>query len=179
MRRGCRTNALAISTICWRDTSEPGRGNEQRAYVYALGTPCGRFGSVRLARVKKEDILNIDAWEYFSRDHGWTANPRDAIEIIPAPVGEGSILWNPGIRRWMYTYLNEKTASIELREAECPWGQWSTPVVVARAAQYPQLYGAFLTPSFLKDNGKTLYFIMSMFGAYNTFVMKATLVTYD
>jgi len=160
-------------------TSEPGRGNEQRAYIYAMGTPCGRFGSVRLARVRKEDILNIDAWEYFSRDHGWTANPRDAIEIIPAPVGEGSILWNPGIRRWMYTYLNEKTASIELREAECPWGQWSRPVVVARAAQYPQLYGAFLTPSFLKDNGKTLYFIMSMFGAYNTFVMKATLVTYD
>jgi hypothetical protein len=79
----------------------------------------------------------------------------------------------------MYTYLNEKTASIELREAECPWGQWSTPHVVARAAQYPQLYGAFLTPSFLKVNGKTLYFIMSMFGAYNTFVMKATLVTYD
>jgi len=31
----------------------------------------------------------------------------------------------------------------------------------------------------LKDNGKTLYFIKSMFGAYNTFVMKATLVTYD
>jgi hypothetical protein len=160
-------------------TSEPGKGNEQRAYIYAMGTPCGRFGSVRSARVRKEDILNIDAWEYFSRDHQWTANPRDAIEIIPAPIGEGSILWNPGIRRWMYTYLNEKTASIELREAECPWGQWSTPHVVARAAQYPQLYGAFLTPSFLKDNGKTLYFIMSMFGAYNTFVMKATLVTYD
>ena len=76
----------------------------------------------------------------------------------------------------MYTYLNEKTASIELREAECLWGEWSAPHTVATAAQYPQLYGAFLTPSFLKDNGKTLYFIMSMFGAYNTFVIKATLL---
>jgi hypothetical protein len=79
----------------------------------------------------------------------------------------------------MFTYLNEKTASIELREAEYPWGTWSSPHLVASATQYPQLYGAFLTPSFLKDNGKTLFFIMSMYGPYNTFVMKATLVTDD
>ncbi len=160
-------------------TGEPGRGNERREYIYAMGTPCGRFGSARLARVKRENALDIDAWEYFSGSRGWTPNPRDAIELIPAPVGEGSILWNPGIQRWMYTYLNEKTAAIELREAECPWGKWSLPEVVATAAQFPQLYGAFLTPSFLKDNGRTLYFIMSMYGPYNTFVMKATLVTYD
>ncbi|MBV9106438.1 MAG: DUF4185 domain-containing protein [Verrucomicrobia bacterium] len=160
-------------------TSEPGRGNEHRAYVYAIGTPCGRFGSARVARVRKEKILNLDAWEYFTGDHGWTANQREATQIIEAPVGEGSILWNPEIGRWMFTYLNEKTASIELREAEYPSGPWSSPHLVASAAQFPQLYGAFLTPSFLKDNGKTLYFIMSMYGPYNTFVMKATIVTYD
>jgi hypothetical protein len=157
-------------------TSEAGRGNEEGAYIYAMGTPCGRFGSVRLARVRKENILSVEAWEYFAGDRRWAAHPGDAIEIIPAPVGEGSMVWNPGIRRWMYTYLNEKTASIELRESECPWGQWSAPHVVARATDYPQLYGAFLTPSFLQDNGQTLYFIMSMYGAYNTFVMKATLM---
>jgi Domain of unknown function (DUF4185) len=157
-------------------TSEPGRGNEQSIYVYAMGTPCGRFGSVRLGRVKKENLLDRDAWEYFGPDHRWIANPKDAIEIIAAPVGEGSVLWNPGIGRWLYTYLNQRTASIELREAECLWGEWSAPQEVATAAQYPQLYGAYLTPSFLKDNGKTLYFVMSMYGAYNTFVMKATLL---
>jgi len=160
-------------------TGESGLGNEQGTHLYAMGTPCGRFGSARLARVRKENLLFFDAWEYFSADQRWTTDPQSAIEIIPAPVGEGSILWNPGIRRWMYTYLNEKTASIELREAEYPWGPWTTPHVVAKAAQYPQLYGAFMTPSFLKDEGKSLYFIMSMFGAYNTFVMKATLVTFE
>jgi hypothetical protein len=160
-------------------TNEPGRGNEQREYIFAMGTPCGRFGGARLARVKKEDVLNISAWEYFSDNHPWTTDPSGASEIVPAPVGEGSILWDPGIKRWIYTYLNEKTASIELREAECPWGKWSPPLPVASATQYPQLYGAFLTPSFLKDNGKTLYFVMSMYGPYNTFIMKANLVTYD
>jgi Domain of unknown function (DUF4185) len=160
-------------------TREPGQGNEQGAYVYAMGTPCGRFGSARLARVRKENILNLGTWEYFTGDHGWTANQQNAIPVIPAPVGEGSILWNPEIGRWMFTYLNERTASIELREAECPWGPWSAPDLVVSAGQYPQLYGAFLTPSFLKDNGKTVYFIMSMYGPYNTFIMKATLLTYD
>ncbi len=168
-KRDSNFNMLAL-------TSEAGRGNEERGYIYAMGTPCGRFGSVRLARVRKENILDVEAWEYFGGDRRWTNYPDDAIEIIPAPVGEGSMVWNPGIRRWMYTYLNEKTASIELRESECPWGVWSAPHVVARAADYPQLYGAFLTPSFLQDNGQTLYFVMSMYGAYNTFVMKATLV---
>lgn len=160
-------------------TNQQGRGNEEGIFIYALGTPCGRFGGVKLARVGKENVLNFGEWEYFSGDHRWTGNPRDATEVIPAPVGEGSILWNPGIHRWMYTYLNERTASIELREADNPWGPWSAPLMVASAGQYPQLYGAFMTPAFLKDNGQTLYFIMSMFGPYNTFVMKANLVADD
>ena len=160
-------------------TNQQGRGNEEGGYIFALGTPCGRFGGVKLARVAKDDLLHLGAWEYFSGDHLWTGNPGEATEIIPSPVGEGSILWNPGIQRWMYTYLNERTASIELREADFPWGPWSAPHMVASAREHPQLYGAFMTPAFLKDNGRTLYFIMSMFGPYNTFVMKANLVTVD
>jgi hypothetical protein len=49
-------------------TGEAGRGNEEHAYVYAMGTPCGRFGGVRLARVRKENVLNAEAWEYFGGD---------------------------------------------------------------------------------------------------------------
>lgn len=76
----------------------------------------------------------------------------------------------------MYTYLNESTGSIELREAEHPSGPWSVPNVMKTARDYPQLYGAFMTPSFMQDGGKSFYFVMSMYGPYNTFLMKATLV---
>jgi len=157
-----------------------GGGNEEGNYIYALGTPCGRFGGVRVARVRPQDFLSLNAWEYFAGEAGgcpqWKPSQADVVEVIPAPVGEGSILWNLGIGRWMYTYLNESTASIELREAEHPWGPWTVPNVVTTAKAYPQLYGAFMTPSFLKDDGKTFFFVMSMFGPYNTFLMKATLV---
>jgi hypothetical protein len=32
-----------------------------------------------------------------------------------------------------------------------------------------------MTPSFLRDGGHSLYFVMSQFGPYNTFIMKAEL----
>lgn len=30
-----------------------------------------------------------------------------------------------------------------------------------------------MTPSFLSDEGRSLFFVMSQFGPYNTYVMKA------
>ncbi len=170
--RSSNFNMLAL-------TSQPGSGNEERKYIFALGTPCGRFGGVQIARVAPEKFGDITAWEYYAKDSTgnaiWLRDQSKAIDIIPPPVGEASLLWNPFIRRWMYTYLNEQTSSLELREAEYPWGPWSIPTVVATAHDYPQLYGAFMTPSFLQDACKTLYFVMSMYGPYNTFLMKATL----
>jgi Domain of unknown function (DUF4185) len=43
--------------------------NPDGKYVYALGTPCGRFGAVKLGRVSKERILDSQAWEYLTSLH--------------------------------------------------------------------------------------------------------------
>jgi Domain of unknown function (DUF4185) len=158
--------------------------NPDGKYVYALGTPCGRFGAAKIGRVSKERILDAQAWEYLiassatERGPNWTKECGSAVDVVPAPVGEASVLWNPAIGRWMYTYLNENTAVLELREAEHLWGPWTAPHTLATANDYPQLYGAFMTPSFLRDNGRSLFFVMSQYGPYNTFIMKAQL-TYE
>jgi hypothetical protein len=143
-------------------------------YVYAVGTPCGRFGGARAARVASEDLLDTSAWEYFNGS-GWSRDREEAVEVVPAPVGEGSLVWNPGLERWLYSYLNEHTASLELREAMNPWGPWSESITLASASHYPQLYGAYMTPSFISEDGRTVYFVMSRFGPYNTYIMKAKL----
>jgi hypothetical protein len=143
-------------------------------HVYAVGTPCGRFGPARVARVEPEDILDPDAWSYFTAS-GWSDDPAAASRVIEEPVGEGSLVWNQGLGRWLYTYLNEDSAALELRDAANPWGPWSEPVTLARAADFPQLYGAYTTPSFVSEDGLTIYFVMSQFGPYNTYLMKATL----
>jgi hypothetical protein len=164
-------------------TDQNGSGNDFAVYVYAIGTPCGRFGDAKLGRVPKQSVLDPSAWQYYvagqDSEHSWTPNRSAASEIIPAPIGEGSILWDPWIKRWLFTYLNEDTAQIELREAENPWGPWSVPITLATAQQFPALYGAFMTPSFFQDSGKSLYFVMSMFGPYEAFLMKAELQTYQ
>jgi hypothetical protein len=164
-------------------TDQNGCGNEFSLYVYAIGTPCGRFGDAKLGRVPKQNVLDPSAWQYYvagqDAEHSWTPNRSAASEIIPAAIGEGSILWDPWIKRWLFTYLNEDTAQIELREAENPWGPWSVPIALATAQQFPALYGAFMTPSFLQDQGKSLYFVMSMFGPYEAFLMKVELQTYQ
>ena len=170
--RNSNFNMLALTAAVAKD-------NPDGQYLYALGTPCGRFGSVKLGRVPRHHILEPEAWEFFSllngREPNWTKSSDNAAEIIASPVGEASVLWNPAIQRWMYSYLNEETASLELREADHLWGPWSAPHTLASAADYPQLYGAFMTPSFLRNDGRTLFFVMSLYGPYNTFIMKADL----
>jgi hypothetical protein len=76
-------------------------------------------------------------------------------------------------------YLNETSGAIELREAEQPWGPWSDPIsVVNRSGDNAGCYGAYLHPAFYQDNGRTIYFNMSLWVPYNVFLMKATLVKY-
>lgn len=160
-------NMLALSAAS-------GVGNESGDYVYAVGTPCGRFGGARVARVKGQSLLEPGAWEYYT-GYGWSPRRAEAVEVILPPVGEGSLMWDPGLGRWLYSYLNEDTAALELREAAAPWGPWSEPHTLATAAEYPSLYGAFMSPAYLSDDGTTFYFFMSQFGPYDAFVMRADL----
>ncbi len=54
-------------------------------------------------------------------------------------------------------------------------GPWSDPIPLATIAENPQAYGAFMTPSWIADDGTSFYFVMSQFGPYNTYVMRAAL----
>ena len=149
-------------------------------HLYFWTIPAGRFGGARLMRVTQAAIEDLEAYEYYAgmRDGTplWSARMDDAVKIIEAPVGELSVVWNPYLDRWIVTYLNEDTRSIELREAREPWGPWSTPFRVAHASRYPALYGAYMHPAYFEDDGRIIYFNMSQWLPYNVFVMRAELV---
>jgi hypothetical protein len=160
-------NMLALS-------AQPGTGNEAGKYVYAIGTPCGRANGARVARVESRDLQQKEAWEYWD-GAAWNRDRARAAEVIKPGVGEGSLVWNADIGRWMYATLNELSSALELRFAERPEGPWSGPAVLARTSDYSQPYGAFMTSSWIEKGGLTFYFVMSQFGLYNTYVMKAEL----
>jgi Domain of unknown function (DUF4185) len=92
-------------------------------------------------------------------------------------VGEMSVMYNQALRSWTMLYFNQSRYAIEFRQADAPWGPWSEPVTVATGQQFPGLYGSYMNPLYVEDEGRTVYFTMSLWNPYDVYVVKATFVT--
>lgn len=142
-------------------------------YAYFFGIPGGRFGGVNLARVKLDQLLEKDTYEYWDGTDWIQGDESVAVTIVPAPVGELSVRWNSYYNTWVMMYLNENKYSIVLRTADCLTGPWSDERVVATGADYPQLYAPFMLPKW--NDGPDIYFTMSLFGPYHVQLMATSL----
>ncbi len=154
--------------------------DESDEYLYLLSTPAGRFGSCYLCRVNPAQILNSSAYSYFSgvstsEESTWSTDYDKAISIFSSPVGEVSVMWNEYLEKWTAFYTDNVNYAIVLRTADSLWGEWSDPIVIVDATEYPSLYGSFIQPELVEENGEIVYFIMSVYNAYNTFVMSVDL----
>ena len=76
----------------------------------------------------------------------------------------------PEFEKWVILYFNGPRYEISMRYADKITGPWSEPLTVASGAQYAQLYGSFIHPLSKQEGGK-LYFVMSMWLPYNTYLM--------
>jgi hypothetical protein len=142
-------------------------------YTYVFGIHCGRYGGLELARVPQADVLLKHDYQYWD-GHEWdTSRPGAAVMLVSAPVGELSVQWNSFYKRWLMMYLIDPTGKIVLRTARDLTGPWSAAQVVVTSKQYPELYAPFITPEW--DNGRAIYFNMSMFGPYQVFLMHTSL----
>ncbi|MPZ65625.1 MAG: DUF4185 domain-containing protein [Pseudonocardiaceae bacterium] len=142
-------------------------------YVYMFGTPNGRFGDARVARVAENALLDRGAYEYWTGPSGWQpGNGRDATPIIPGPVGELSVQYNESLQAWVMMYLDESAGAITMRVGATPTGPWSPEFVVATGQAFPSLYGGYIHPA---SDGQDIYFTMSEFRSYNVSLMKVRL----
>ena len=149
-------------------------------YFYLLATPAGRFGACYLCRVPKNSLLNQSAYEYYSDSDSfdnpiWSSLHTAAISIFPAPVGELSIMWNPFLNKWTAFYFDTIAYDIVLRTADNLWGSWSAPQAIVGGTEYPTLYGSYIHPDFVENAGEEVYFVMSKFDVYNTFILSVDL----
>lgn len=145
----------------------------QGDYVYMFGTPNSRLGSIGLARVRKDLVLNKTAYQYW-RDGRWVP-ARDgnvASVLFGGPTGEVSARYDAAAHRWQLSYLDGLRQSIVLRTARSPQGLWSEPTDLVHSSRYAQLYGGFLHPW---SSGRNLYFTMSTWTDYNVSLMRADL----
>ncbi|MFW9923135.1 MAG: DUF4185 domain-containing protein [Candidatus Thorarchaeota archaeon] len=149
-------------------------------FFYFLATPSGRYGACYLSRVPQDSLLNQSAYQYFTGTGvfgypQWSSNYASATSIFSAPVGELSVMWNEYLEKWTAFYFDNVANNIVLRTATNLWGPWSSPYAIVGAGEYPSLYGSFVHPDLVENNGQTVYFIMSKFDVYNTFVMSVDL----
>lgn len=124
-------------------------------YVYIVSDRAGRkTGPMMLFRVRWDEMLNPDAYTYWSGD-SW-GKKQDAKPIMEGRFGE------PSLRKlqdgtWVLSYADySRTPKIVTRTiqdpASGPEGVWSEPKIQLTWQQQPFLYGGFVHPNSTKDN---------------------------
>ena len=191
----CSHSGLAKSTDggqTWQklnDVQWPGDSNFiQTAHsqvgdtMYIWGIPSGRFGGVALMKCDVDKLEDLEAYSYFvgcdeSGDPQWVKGSEGIYQakvIVRAPVGEISAMYNEYLGNFILTYLHEGGAGVVMREGLTPWGDWSQEYTLATPSQYPSLYGGYLCPKYVEENGRVFYFAMSQyFPIYNIMWMRS------
>jgi hypothetical protein len=149
----------------------PGPGDP---YLYSLGTPPGRGGSVYVSRVLPAYLPDLRRYEYWSSaTNAWVAgNPAAATPVVPGPVGEMSAQYNTYLKQYLLLYCNGAN-DVVARMAPAPQGPWGPEQLLARSAEIPGgIYAPLLHPW---STGKELYFNLSLWSAYNVMLMKTVL----
>lgn len=149
-------------------------------YLYFWAIPAGRFGGVQLMKVPadQQSVEDATAYRYFTGtdDDGkpiWSSEMVEATTVVDGTIGELSVMFNDYLDRWTMTYSDTGTAWI--REGLTPWGPWNDPIELVSVTDYDGLYSPYLSPRYVEDDGRTIYFTLSLWGPYNVFWFKADL----
>ena len=142
-------------------------------YIYMVGTITGRDNKPHLARFLEENIENQTEYEFWNGS-GWIKGNKTAATPLFIDIsGELSIAYHPEFKKWILLYFNSTRYDISFRTADHIIGEWSKPQKLVDGWQYSQLYCSYIHRISLKGN--ILYFIMSMWLPYNTYLMSAEL----
>ncbi len=149
-------------------------------HVYIWGTPSGRWGGVKLARVMPGQIEDRSQYEFFdgllNGTPQWTADEFEADLIVEPAVSEMSVMYNPAVEAWTMLYINVESMALEIRQANDPWGNWSDPVIVADGDDYLMgMYAPYMNPLYVARGGKTIFYNYSYWATYDVYLTRAWL----
>ncbi|MEG1687950.1 MAG: DUF4185 domain-containing protein, partial [Angelakisella sp.] len=149
--------------------------------VYVAGIGGGRTGVARMMRVPVASYEDKSAYEYLTavKDDGTAVFEKDALEracpFLPRAVGELSMMYSDYLEEWMVTYISGP--DLIMRTAKNIWGPYSPPVTLVAQADFPGLYGAFMSPHYVSADGSKIGFLMSLWEpVYNVAMMECDLV---
>ncbi len=95
-------------------------------YIYMFGVIAGRESEkICVARVVENEILNIDAWEYWNGAEWSIGDESKAVGITCGTSGEPTVIYNKLLNRYIMMYYSTKRKAIVYRDSRLPEGEWS------------------------------------------------------
>lgn len=149
-------------------------------HIYFWSIPAGRFGGVQLMKVPAETdaVEDSEAYRYFAGtdadgEPAWDTELAAAETIVEGTIGELSVMYSYYLDRWIMTYSDAGNAYI--REGLTPWGPWGDAMEMISVSDYPGLYSPYLNPQYVTNDGRTVYFTLSLWEPYNVFFFSVDL----
>lgn len=166
-------------------TQMPGDSNT----LYMLGGGNSGFNNVKLMKVDKAHILDKSYYYFYKGGDGtqpsaWSQNEADAVTVVPAPNREIAVAYDAYLGKYLFTTLDDVNFDMVVREASTPWGTWSDPIILY-ARQYVNnekgfdvtgLYGAYMLPRYMDNNGEYVYTTLNEWYTYCPFWYKVHFV---
>jgi hypothetical protein len=154
-------------------------------YLYMFGTPPSRVGGVKLARAHGAFAAGYGGWEYWD-GATWQWNESQAAFIVPPPVSELSVQFDPNYGRYLMTYLDpsrnggsSQVGALVERDAPSLEGPWTEEKEILTNAEYPGEYGGFVYPFSVGGSAfgtqTEIFFNLSEWGPYNVSLFHTTL----
>ncbi|MEW6193603.1 MAG: DUF4185 domain-containing protein [Bacteroidota bacterium] len=159
--------------------------NIDDGYLYLYGVLQGDDKVQRsyLARVKKDEIVQLDRYEYLSGiGPKWSANVEEAIPVFDGMPNEQSVSYNKYLGKYLAVHSYDLSGKIVARTSDNPWGPWSLPTELyqvkidhPKELPYPQLiYAGKEHPALSKNNGQIIYITYIEFEEYYPHLIEIT-----
>lgn len=156
-------------------------------FLYSYGFTWGSsVNGLDLARVPKAQIKDRATYEFFagpdaSGNPTWTSDVTQRQPVFTDPNGGGtggSVIFNPGINRYVLTIDHGTVGELGIFDAPEPWGPWTTVAYERNWGGFGSSFALFyaIPTKWISADGKTIYVIFSSTGVLDSFnLVKATL----
>jgi hypothetical protein len=101
-------------------------GNYIYIYGYSNGTNSAAKNLI-LVRALEDNLGNPKLWEFYSNG-AWMKDFDDITTIFPGAGAEGSVSWQPFLKKFVFVYSDGIWGTILMRTAEAPEGPWGAPM---------------------------------------------------
>ena len=149
-------------------------------YLYGVTPDGGGTQQAYLARVRPDEIEDLDHYTYFDGTD-WSADVAAAAPLFDGPPNELSVSYNDHLEGYLCVHSMYLAGPQVMRTAPAPWGPWSAPttfwtVEAGPEKQYPVIaYAAKEHPELARDGGRILYVTFIEHEEYFPHLLEVTL----